>query len=249
MRDERMSPPRAWLAFAGCLGRCGGSPTCSSRSPSDGGAAGPAWPGCGWPWRRRCCWSLAWRAGRCRRCAGRWRWLVAYAVVEISIPFPLIAAGEERVASSLAAIIIAAVPLIGAVLALRFDHSERPTPLRAARPGDRLRRGDRAGGDRRGRQRPGAARRRWRSWWRRSDTRSARCSSSTGWRASIRGPDGRQPVAGGRHPARRLPLSTPVDGSRRRGVRAVAALALCCTAAAFVILTVLIREAGPAGRR
>jgi drug/metabolite transporter (DMT)-like permease len=31
----------------------------------------------------------------------------------------------------LAAIIIAAVPLIGAVLALRFDHSERPTPQRA----------------------------------------------------------------------------------------------------------------------
>ena len=34
-------------------------------------------------------------------------------------------------ASSLAAIVIAAVPLIGALLALRFDHSERPTPLRA----------------------------------------------------------------------------------------------------------------------
>ena len=34
-------------------------------------------------------------------------------------------------ASSLAAIIIASVPLIGAGLALRFDHSERPTPLRA----------------------------------------------------------------------------------------------------------------------
>jgi drug/metabolite transporter (DMT)-like permease len=35
------------------------------------------------------------------------------------------------VASSLAAIIIASVPLIGAVLALRFDHSERPTATRA----------------------------------------------------------------------------------------------------------------------
>jgi drug/metabolite transporter (DMT)-like permease len=56
---------------------------------------------------------------------------VAYAVAEISLPFPLIAAGEQRVASSLAAILVAAVPLIGAVLAMRFDHSERPTPLRA----------------------------------------------------------------------------------------------------------------------
>ena len=55
------------------------------------------------------------------RCAASWRWLLVYAVVEISIPFPLIAAGEVHVASSLAAIIIASVPLIGAVLALRFD--------------------------------------------------------------------------------------------------------------------------------
>jgi drug/metabolite transporter (DMT)-like permease len=74
---------------------------------------------------------LAWRAGTLASLRGRWRWLVAYAVVEISIPFPLIAAGEVHVASSLAAIIIAAVPLIGAVLALRFDHDERPTAPRA----------------------------------------------------------------------------------------------------------------------
>jgi drug/metabolite transporter (DMT)-like permease len=74
---------------------------------------------------------LAWRAGTLGAVRGRWRWLVAYAVAEVTIPFPLIAAGEEHVASSLAAIIIAAVPLIGAVLAMRFDHSERPTPTRA----------------------------------------------------------------------------------------------------------------------
>ncbi len=76
--------------------------------------------------------ALAWRAGTLRAVRGRWRWLLFYAVVEISIPFPAIAAGEEHVASSLAAIIIASVPLIAALLALRFDDSERPTPLRAA---------------------------------------------------------------------------------------------------------------------
>jgi drug/metabolite transporter (DMT)-like permease len=75
--------------------------------------------------------ALAWRAGALPALRGRGRWLLAYAVAEISIPFPLIAAGEVHVASSLAAIIIAAVPLIGAVLALRFDHAERPTPVRA----------------------------------------------------------------------------------------------------------------------
>jgi drug/metabolite transporter (DMT)-like permease len=75
--------------------------------------------------------ALAWRAGGLPALRGRWRWIVAYAVAEISIPFPLIAAGEVHVASSLAAIIIAAVPLILAVLAMRFDRSERPTPMRA----------------------------------------------------------------------------------------------------------------------
>ena len=73
--------------------------------------------------------ALSWRAMPGLR--GRWRWIVAYAVAEISIPFPLIAAGEVHVASSLAAIIIASVPLIVAVLSLRFDPSERPTPIRA----------------------------------------------------------------------------------------------------------------------
>jgi drug/metabolite transporter (DMT)-like permease len=75
--------------------------------------------------------ALAWRAGALGSLRGRFGVLLAYAVVEICIPFPLIAAGETRVASSLAAILISSVPLIGALLALRFDHSERPTPVRA----------------------------------------------------------------------------------------------------------------------
>jgi drug/metabolite transporter (DMT)-like permease len=74
--------------------------------------------------------TLAWRAGTLPTLKGRWRWLFAYGVAEITLPFPLIAFGEQHVASSLAAIIIASVPLIGTLLALRFDHSERPTPIR-----------------------------------------------------------------------------------------------------------------------
>jgi drug/metabolite transporter (DMT)-like permease len=75
--------------------------------------------------------ALAWRAGTLPSLRGRWRWLLAYAVAEICIPFPMLAFGESRVPSSLAAIMVATVPLIGAVLAMRFDHSERPTPVRA----------------------------------------------------------------------------------------------------------------------
>jgi drug/metabolite transporter (DMT)-like permease len=70
---------------------------------------------------------LAWRAGTLGALRGRWRWLAVFGVTEIALPFPLIAAGEQHVASSLAAIIVAAAPLFVALLALRFDASERVT--------------------------------------------------------------------------------------------------------------------------
>jgi drug/metabolite transporter (DMT)-like permease len=75
---------------------------------------------------------LAWRAGTLRSLSGRWRWIAVFAVVEICFPFPLIAAGEQHVSSSLAAIIIAAAPLFVALLALRFDAEERATGARLA---------------------------------------------------------------------------------------------------------------------
>src|SRR3954471_11551270 len=58
------------------------------------------------------------------------RWILAYATAEMVLPFPLIAAGEQHVDSSVAAIVIATVPLLIALLALRFDHTERPTRTR-----------------------------------------------------------------------------------------------------------------------
>jgi drug/metabolite transporter (DMT)-like permease len=75
---------------------------------------------------------LAWRAGTLGALRGRWRWIAAFAVVEICFPFPLIAAGEAHVTSSLAAIIIAAAPLFVALLAIRFDAEERATGARLA---------------------------------------------------------------------------------------------------------------------
>jgi drug/metabolite transporter (DMT)-like permease len=74
--------------------------------------------------------ALAWRAGRLRALRGRGRWLCLYALLEISIPFPLIAAGEQHVSSSLAAIVIATVPLLVALLAIRFDAAERASGRR-----------------------------------------------------------------------------------------------------------------------
>jgi drug/metabolite transporter (DMT)-like permease len=74
--------------------------------------------------------ALAWRAGVLRGL--RWRWMAVLALVEIVFPFPLIAAGEQRVSSSLAAIVIACVPLIVALIALRFDPAERASGRRLA---------------------------------------------------------------------------------------------------------------------
>ena len=45
-----------------------------------------------------------------------WRWVLAYTFVEVSLPWFLLADGERRLSSSLTGLLIAAVPLIGAVL-------------------------------------------------------------------------------------------------------------------------------------
>ncbi len=75
---------------------------------------------------------LAWRLGALRGLAARWRILTVFAAVEMAIPWQLLGFGEVRVSSSLTAILIAAVPLFVALLALRFDHAERPTATRLA---------------------------------------------------------------------------------------------------------------------
>jgi drug/metabolite transporter (DMT)-like permease len=74
--------------------------------------------------------ALAARAGVLRGL--RWRWMAVLAAVEVVVPFPLIAAGEQRVSSSLAAIVIACVPLIVALIALRVDPTERAGGRRLA---------------------------------------------------------------------------------------------------------------------
>jgi drug/metabolite transporter (DMT)-like permease len=67
----------------------------------------------------------AWHRGALRALGARWRPMLVYTVVEIVLPWPLIGFGEQRVSSSLAAILIAAVPLVIALMALRFDPDER----------------------------------------------------------------------------------------------------------------------------
>jgi drug/metabolite transporter (DMT)-like permease len=73
---------------------------------------------------------VAWRVGALRGLRERWRILTVFAAVEMAVPWPLLGFGEIHVSSSLAAILVATVPLFVALLATRFDHSERPTATR-----------------------------------------------------------------------------------------------------------------------
>lgn len=75
---------------------------------------------------------LAARRGALDGLRDRWAPIAAYTVTEIAVPFTLIAIGEQHVASSLAAILIATMPLAMAVLSIRFSPEDRPAGLRLA---------------------------------------------------------------------------------------------------------------------
>jgi drug/metabolite transporter (DMT)-like permease len=59
---------------------------------------------------------LALHRGELRPLLARWRWVVVYTVVELAVPWLLLAHAELRISSSLAGLLVASVPLIGAVL-------------------------------------------------------------------------------------------------------------------------------------
>jgi drug/metabolite transporter (DMT)-like permease len=59
---------------------------------------------------------FAFRRGRLRPLLARWRWVTAYTVVELAVPWLLLFHAEQRMSSSMAGLLVAAVPLIAAVL-------------------------------------------------------------------------------------------------------------------------------------
>jgi drug/metabolite transporter (DMT)-like permease len=54
-----------------------------------------------------------------------WRWIVAYTVIEVGLPWVLLAHAEVRLSSSLTGLLIAAVPFIGVILGLLTGADER----------------------------------------------------------------------------------------------------------------------------
>jgi drug/metabolite transporter (DMT)-like permease len=56
---------------------------------------------------------------------GRWRWVVAFAAVEIAIPWVALGSAEQHLSSSLTGLLIAGVPLVGTALALATGGADR----------------------------------------------------------------------------------------------------------------------------
>jgi drug/metabolite transporter (DMT)-like permease len=59
-----------------------------------------------------------------------WRWLAVFAVVEIIAPWFFLSDAERHLSSSLSGLLIASVPIIGAVLVRLTGDPERLTPVR-----------------------------------------------------------------------------------------------------------------------
>jgi len=55
----------------------------------------------------------------------RWPWVVAFAATEIAIPWVMLGSAEQHISSSLAGLLIAGVPLVGAAIALATGGNER----------------------------------------------------------------------------------------------------------------------------
>jgi drug/metabolite transporter (DMT)-like permease len=69
--------------------------------------------------------------GELRALLPRWRWVLAYTVAEVTLPWLFLAVAEQRLSSSLTGLLIAAVPLVGA-LALLVVRADDRVDLRRA---------------------------------------------------------------------------------------------------------------------
>lgn len=75
---------------------------------------------------------IAARRGELRPLVACWRWLAAFAAVEIALPWLLLAMAEQHVSSSLTALLLACVPLVGAAIAWVDVRRERLAAANAA---------------------------------------------------------------------------------------------------------------------
>ncbi len=68
---------------------------------------------------------IAFARGAVRPVLQHWRWLVAFTIIEIAIPWVALGSAEERLSSSTTGLLIAAVPLVGLGFAFVTGQAER----------------------------------------------------------------------------------------------------------------------------
>jgi drug/metabolite transporter (DMT)-like permease len=72
---------------------------------------------------------IALAQGAIRPLVSHWRWLLVFAVVEIAVPWVLLGSAETRLPSSTTGLLVAAVPLAGLVIAFATGRAERLSPV------------------------------------------------------------------------------------------------------------------------
>ena len=73
---------------------------------------------------------IAFGTGQVRQLRGHWRWVFAFALVEMTFTWWALTWAEERISSSLAGLFIATVPLVTAIIARRMGMDDRLTGTR-----------------------------------------------------------------------------------------------------------------------
>jgi drug/metabolite transporter (DMT)-like permease len=67
------------------------------------------------------------KRGYLRQLKGHWKWVFVFAIVEIAFPFGALTFAEIKLSSSMAGLLIAAVPIVSAIFAWRLGIDDRIT--------------------------------------------------------------------------------------------------------------------------
>jgi drug/metabolite transporter (DMT)-like permease len=70
------------------------------------------------------------KRGYLRELKGHWKWVFIFAIIEIAFPFGALTFAEIKLSSSMTGLLIAAVPIVAAIMAWRLGIDDRITGIR-----------------------------------------------------------------------------------------------------------------------
>ena len=75
---------------------------------------------------------IAWKKGYLSQLSGHWPWIIGFALIEMAGPFGALTYAEIRLSSSMTGLLVAAVPIVAAIIAWRLGMDDRLTGTRLA---------------------------------------------------------------------------------------------------------------------